>query len=62
MHRSTCDFVPEAPAGKVSAGGVSERPKEHDSKSCEGKNLRGFKSHRHRSLKAPNLGAFVRFP
>src|SRR4051794_7405529 len=29
-------------------GGVSERPKEHASKACEGNPLRGFKSHRHR--------------
>ena len=31
-------------------GGVSERPKEHASKACEGNPLRGFKSHRHRQL------------
>src|SRR5829696_2633940 len=30
-------------------GGVSERPKEHASKACEGNPLRGFKSHRHRT-------------
>jgi hypothetical protein len=28
---------------------VSERPKEHASKACEGNPLRGFKSHRHRT-------------
>ncbi len=27
---------------------MSERPKEHASKACEGNPLRGFKSHRHR--------------
>ena len=32
-------------------GGVSERPKEHASKACEGNPLRGFKSHRHRQLR-----------
>ena len=35
-------------ACSLSGGGVSERPKEHASKACEGNPLRGFKSHRHR--------------
>ena len=29
---------------------MSERPKEHASKACEGNPLRGFKSHRHRRI------------
>ena len=29
---------------------MSERPKEHASKACEGNPLRGFKSHRHRTI------------
>ena len=34
--------------GKLLGGGVSERPKEHASKACDGKTVRGFKSLRHR--------------
>ena len=41
---------------------MSERPKEHASKACEGNPLRGFKSHRHRTGTdggAPARGAAV---
>jgi hypothetical protein len=39
---SGCSFC------KLLGGGVSERPKEHASKACDGKTVRGFKSLRHR--------------
>ena len=39
--------------GKLLGGGVSERPKEHASKACDGKTVRGFKSLRHRQSFPP---------
>ena len=47
---------PARTSGSLSGGGVSERPKEHASKACEGQPLRGFKSLRHRQRASTRRG------
>ena len=54
-HAATCVLPRHSGACSLSGGGVSERPKEHASKACEGNPLRGFKSHRHRHVMSQDI-------